>query len=71
MTTVSGAIDLSQRLKTINHIPCGEVDPKYFAHFNYLTLPYCSILFAKYSFRVGTVGLVLSIVWIYLIYYEV
>jgi hypothetical protein len=39
MTTVSGVIDLSQRVNPINHIPCGEVDPKDFAHFNCVTLP--------------------------------
>jgi hypothetical protein len=38
MTTVSGVIHLSQRLKPINHITCGEVDPKDFVHFNYITL---------------------------------
>jgi hypothetical protein len=39
MKTVSGAIDLSERLKPINHIPCDEVDPKDFGHFNYVKLP--------------------------------
>jgi hypothetical protein len=39
MTTVSGVIDLSQRVNPINHISCGEVDPKDFDRFNYVTLP--------------------------------
>jgi hypothetical protein len=65
MTTVSGIIDLSQRLKPINHIPCGKVDPKDFAHFNYVTLSWCYSLLAEYSFRVGVVALVLCRVWIY------
>jgi hypothetical protein len=34
-----GVMDLSQRVKSINHIPCGEVDPEDFAHFNYEKLP--------------------------------
>jgi hypothetical protein len=28
--------ELSQSLKPINYIPCGEVDPKDFAHFHYV-----------------------------------
>jgi hypothetical protein len=71
MKIVSGVIDLSQRLKTINHIPCGELDPKDFAHYNYVTLPSCSTLLGEYFFRVGVVALVLCRVWIYEIYCEV
>jgi hypothetical protein len=40
MRTVSGAIDLSQRLAhKAHHNPCGEVDPKDFVHFHYVKLP--------------------------------
>jgi hypothetical protein len=30
-------MDLSQRLKSINHMYCGEVDPEDFAYFNYVS----------------------------------
>jgi hypothetical protein len=39
MKTVFGAIDLSQRLKPTNHVPCGEVDPEAFVHFHFVKLP--------------------------------